>query len=246
MTRHAGSVLSFVGFAVFALAVFADAKGAAPAPAAKADADEPGFVKLFNGKDLTGWAGDPNFWSVQDGAITGQTTKDKPTKGNTFLVWKAGEMKDFELRMKFRLENHNSGVQFRSKQFAGNFVVGGYQGDIDEKNTYTGMLYEEKGRGILGKRGTKLEIDAAGKKVVKGETCTEKEFGEKIKKGDWNDFTILGKGNVLTLWVNGVMTFELTDNQEAKRAMSGILALQLHAGPPMKVQFKDIRMKTLE
>lgn len=222
----------------------------APAPAAaKAEAkaaDEEGFVAIFNGKDLTGWAGDPNFWSVQDGAIVGQTTKEKPTKGNTFLIWQGGQPGDFELRMKFKLENHNSGIQFRSKQVPGNFVVGGYQADMDGRNSYTGMLYEEKGRGILGRRGTKLVIEPDGKKNAVGKTCTEEEFKKAFKTGDWNEFVIVAKGDEMKLSINGVPTFELTDKQESKRAMKGIIALQLHAGPPMKVAFKDIRLKELK
>jgi hypothetical protein len=258
MMRHA----KWIGIAAIAVGVTFVLGGASAAraeeeacPDAKAPAacepkdpnapKEPGFVKIFNGKDLTGWEGDANFWSVQDGAIVGQTTKAKPTRGNTFLIWKAGKPADFELRMKFKLANHNSGIQFRSRQVKGNYVVAGYQADFDGRNSYTGMIYEEKGRGIMARRGTKVVVDAKGKKKVAGKTCTEQEFKKVFKAGDWNDYTIAAKGNELVLKVNGLVTSEMVDNHEARRAMSGILALQLHAGPPMKVQFKDIRLKTL-
>jgi hypothetical protein len=212
-----------------------------------ASAGEPpaGFKSLFNGKDLTGWEGNPDFWSVKDGVIVGQTTAEKPTKGNTFLIWKAGTLGDFELRVKWKLLAHNSGIQFRSKDH-GNFVVGGYQADMDYGNTYTGILYEEKGRGILVKRGEKLLVQADGKKVVQGKTTEDKAIVEALKKDDWNEYVITCKGNHVTQVLNGVTTVDLTDEQEDKRALTGILAFQVHAGPPMVVQFKDIYLKELK
>jgi hypothetical protein len=213
------------------------------AGSAGAEAPE-GFKSLFNGKDLTGWDGNKDLWSVQDGAITGETTKEKPTKGNTFLIWKDGTLQDFELRVKWKLLAHNSGIQFRSKD-KGNFVVNGYQADMDYDNKFTGILYEEGGRGILVKRGTKLKVQADGKKVEEGRTAEDKELLAAIKKDDWNEYVIIARGNHLVQKLNGVTTMELTDEQEAKRAMTGILAFQIHAGPPMKVQFKDIYLKEL-
>jgi len=226
------------------LAVIAAFAGIGTAAAWAADAPE-GFVSLFNGKDLTGWDGNKDLWSVEDGVITGQTTKEKPAKGNTFLIWQGGKPGDFELRIKFRMLAHNSGVQYRSKD-EGNFVVGGYQADIDYANAYTGMLYEERGRGILVKRGTKIVVGADGKKEVLGQTATDKEIVDSIKKDDWNEYVITAQGNHIVQKLNGITTVDLTDNQEDKRAMSGVLALQLHAGQPMKVQFKDIFLKELK
>jgi len=204
-----------------------------------------GFKSLFNGQDLTGWDGNKDLWSVEDGAITGQTTKDKPARGNTFLIWKDGKPGDFELRIKFKLLSHNSGVQYRSKDM-GNHVVAGYQADIDYSNTYTGFLYEEGGRGILVKRGTKMVIHPDGKREVVGQTAAEKDIAASIKKDDWNEYVIIAKGNNIVQKLNALTTVDVTDNQEGKRALSGILALQLHAGPPMKVQFKDIYLKELK
>ncbi len=225
-----------------AVAVAVLLAGATIASAAETPA---GFKSLFNGKDLSGWEGNPDFWSVQEGVITGKTTAEKPTKGNTFLIWKDGTLKDFELRVKWKLLAHNSGIQFRSKDH-GNFVVGGYQADMDYGNSYTGILYEERGRGILVKRGTRLLVQADGKKVEQGRTAEDKDILEALKKDDWNEYVITCKGSHVTQVLNGVTTVDLTDEQEDKRALSGILALQLHAGPPMVVQFKDIHLKELK
>ena len=202
-----------------------------------------GFTSLFNGKSLDGWEGKEQFWSVKDGAITGQTTKENPTKGNTFIVWK-GEVSDFELRLKFKMVGGNSGIQYRSKHL-GDFVISGYQADIDSTNRYIGILYEEKGRGILAQRGKKVKINADGSKENVGETATDEAILGALKKEDWNDYTVIAKGNHLIQKINGHTTVDVTDEQADKRAMKGLLALQLHAGPPMLIQFKDIYLKKL-
>jgi hypothetical protein len=199
---------------------------------------------LFNGKDLTGWDGDPKFWSVKDGAITGITTVENPTPKNTFIIWRGGTLKDFELRLMFRLEAHNSGVQYRSKERA-KWVVGGYQADMDEANTYTGMLYEEGGRGIVCRPGQKVAIGADGKPKVTGTASDPAAVKAAIKQKDWNELVIAAQGNHLVHKVNGIVTADVTDDDEKGRAMEGILALQLHAGKPMQVQFKDLALRTL-
>ena len=217
---------------------------AAGSPAA-AEEDEKGFKSIFDGKTLEGWDGNPKLWSVKDGAISGQTTKDNPTRGNTFLVWRESDVADFELRLDFRIVGGNSGIQYRSKE-VGKWVIGGYQADFDAAGGWTGSLYEEKGRGMLAKRGNKVVIGADGKKQNVGTTTPEKDIVAKIKKEGWNSYTIIAKGNHLIQKVNGNVTIDLVDRQESKRAMKGLLALQLHAGPPMLVQFKNIRIKMLD
>jgi hypothetical protein len=215
-------------------------------------AGEKGFLRIFNGKDLTGWEGNPKLWSVKDGAITGQTTPDNPAKGNTFLIWTNGTVADFELRCSFKLTPGdgkgfaNSGIQYRSKVLdPANWVVGGYQADMEAGPTYTGILYEERMRGILALRGQKVVLGKDGKKQVVGSLGDAAEIGAAIKKGDWNDYVIIAKGNHLQQFINGKQTVDVVDEDEAKRASSGVLALQLHAGPPMTVQFKNIRLKKL-
>lgn len=204
------------------------------------------WKSLFDGKTLKGWEGKEKFWSVQDGAITGQTTKDNPTKGNTFLVWKAGEMADFELTLKFKIVGGNSGIQYRSEELD-DYVVKGYQADIDTGgHRYMGILYGERtGRGIIADRGQKVKINEKGEKEVVGKTVDNKEFLAALKTEDWNDYKIIAKGNHLVHEINGMITVDVTDEHKQKVA-KGILALQLHAGPPMKVQFKDIKMKVLK
>ncbi|MEC9092588.1 MAG: DUF1080 domain-containing protein [Planctomycetota bacterium] len=204
------------------------------------------WKSLFDGKTLKGWEGKKEFWSVQDGAITGQTTKEKPTKGNTFIIWRGGETADFELRMKFKIVGGNSGIQYRSEELD-NFVVKGYQADIDTGgHRFMGILYGERtGRGVIAERTQKVTIGKDGKKVVDGKTCDNNEFLKAIKKEAWNDYTIIAKGDHLLHIINGYTTVDVTDHEKRKVA-KGILALQLHAGPPMKVQFKEIKMKILK
>jgi hypothetical protein len=212
---------------------------------------ESGFKKIFNGKDLTGWDGNPKLWSVKDGAITGQTTAENPAKGNTFLIWTNGTPGDFELRCSFKLVPGdskgfaNSGIQYRSKILdPKNWVVGGYQADMEAGPTYTGILYEERmKRGIMAARGEKVIWDKDCKKQVVGSLGTSAELQAMIKKEDWNDYVVIAKGNHLQHFVNGHQTVDAIDECEAQRAMSGVLALQIHAGSPMMVQFKNLRIK---
>jgi len=234
MKRHRSLVVAS------ALAVVFLAAAALPTAA-----DQEEFLEIFDGKSLKGWEGNEKFWSVKDGAITGQTTADNPTSGNTFLIWRDGELGNFELTLKFRIVGGNSGIQYRSKD-VGNFVVGGYQADFDADNGFIGILYEERGRGILANRGTKVVIEENGEKKEVGKTAVEKEILDSIKKEDWNEYTITAQGNHLVQKINGHTTIDVTDNESSKAAESGILALQLHAGPPMLVQFKDVRLKKLD
>ena len=211
---------------------------------------EAGFQSIFNGTDLTGWEGNPKLWSVKDGAITGLTTVETPAPCNTFLIWTNGVVADFEFRCSFKLVPGdakgfaNSGVQYRSKVVdPRQWVVGGYQADMEAGANYTGILYEERFRGIMAQRGEKVRWTKDDKKEIIGSVGTAADIEASVKHGDWNDYIIIARGNHLQQWVNGKPTIDITDECEAKRAMSGILALQLHAGPPMMVQFKNLRLK---
>ena len=207
---------------------------------------------LFNGKDLTGWKG-LDFWSVEDGVITGRTTKEKPTKGNTFLVWE-GEVADFELTFQYKIVGGNSGVQYRSKLVdAKGFVISGYQGDFEAGKKFSGILYEEKGRGILAERSQKVVIkEGANPKdpkkpniEVTGSLGKTEEIQAKINAEAWNEYRVVAKGGHLRHFINGVQTVDVTD-ETAVGAKQGLLALQLHAGPPMVVQFKDLVLKEIK
>ena len=216
---------------------------------------EPGFRSLFNGTDLTGWDGDPQFWSVREGAITGQSTPEKPVQENTFIIWGDGMVDDFELHLSYRIvgnspENFgNSGIQYRSRRMpaskGGHWVAGGYQADIECGPNYSGILYEERGRGILATRGQKVTIDPAGKPQVTGSVGESKAIQAAIKAGDWNEYVIIAQGWHLIHKINGHVTVDVTDEQAAKRVRSGLLGFQMHVGKPMTVQFKDIFLKRL-
>src|SRR6185436_148841 len=178
--------------------------------ALQAAESEAGFKSLFNGHDLTGWEGRPDHWSVQDGAITGKTTREHPAKGNNFLIAKAGTkdlaVDDFELRFSYRIVANNdsgfanSGVQYRSKNL-GNFVVGGYQADFEAGKTFSGILYDEAGgaggRGIMAGRGELVTWSSDGKKTVTGQLGKSEDIQAKIKPNDWNDYVIIAEGNRL-------------------------------------------------
>lgn len=206
-----------------------EAASKAPAAKAPAPAKPPamqklpeGFKRLFDGKTLKGWKGREGLWKVDRGAIIGQTTAEDKLKHNDFLYTEK-EYGDFELRLKYRLVNHNSGVQIRSKVHK-DYRVTGYQADIAEKR-FTGILYEEGGRGIL------ADVD-------------QKKIAKLVKKDDWNDYRILCQGKRVQFWINGQPTISYTE-KKASAPTKGVIAFQLHGGPPMKVYFKDIIIKEL-
>jgi len=210
---------------------------------AKADG-ETGFVSLFDGKTLNGWsAPDMRYWSVRDGAITGESSAKLPCKRNQFLVWQLGELDDFVLRLKFRISgvpSVNSGIQFRS-QIAEDGHALGYQADIDRAGTYLGLLYDEHGRGVLAKRGEKTVIGPEGDR----QTTPLKGQQAKVDLADWNDYQITACGSQITLQINGVTSSEVIDQEKSQRDLWGKLALQIHSGPAMTIQFKDIELKRL-
>jgi len=184
-------------------------------------AGDDGFTAIFNGKDLTGWHGDPDLWSVEDGCIVG-STDNKKIQRNSFLATEK-PYRNFVLKVKFNLRNHNSGVQVRSTQHP-NFVVTGYQPDIAQSR-YTGILYEEGGRGIL------ADVDP-------------KEVSKHFEREGWNQYVIACEGAHIRVELNGFTTVDYTEKSD-KGAMSGVIAFQLHAGPKMSIQFKDIRIREL-
>ena len=209
--------------------------------------DGDGFIALFNGTDLTDWDGDPRFWSVAEGVIRGQTTPEQVTQGNTFCIWRGGKLKDFVLKIKFRIENGNSGIQYRSVD-KGNWSVAGYQAEVENAPGKVGFLYHESGRGWLVNVGDIMQINDKAEKQVIGKVSDREQL---IKEGyytpkDWNEYTIICRGNHVMHYLNGYPTVELIDNDPRGRLLEGILALQIHAGPPMLVEFKDIRLKALK
>ena len=213
---------------------------------ARADEPKSDVTVLFNGKDLAGWEGRDDLWAVEDGAIVGKTSADNPLKANTFLIWKDGQPGDFELSLQFKIEGGNSGIQYRSKVLdQEKFIVGGYQADIDFSNKFAGILYEEKGRGILAGRGEKVTIGDDGKKS-KSRFAQSDALAAGIHPGQWNDYRVVAKGNHLQHFINEALTAEVIDEQSDKSAAKGVIALQIHVGPPMVVRFKNITLRELK
>ena len=216
------------------------------ASAAPAADDEKGFKPIFKGKDLTDWDGKPGWWYVEDGALTSQSTKEKPCKGCNYLIWRGGKPADFELRCLFRLsegDGSNSGIQFRSQERP-NWDTSGYQADMNGGAMgYMGCLYEHT-RGLVSARGQKTVIDEQGKKQITP-LGDPKELKQHVKPNDWNEYRVIARGPDITLVINGQVMTQVTDRQVGRAARDGIIALQMHPGPPMKVQFKDLRIKTL-
>jgi len=218
-------------------------------------ADHAGFTSIFDGSTLKGWDGDSKLWRVEGGAIVGQTTAGNPLKENSFIIWRGGEPADFELKVEYRIDATNSGIQIRSVHLpagtqagrgaiAGNWVLKGYQCDIDAANRYTGQIYEERGRGFLAMRGQFTYIpDGEDPRVVGALQRTDEELQKIINVNDWNQAHIIARGNMITEILNGHVTSVLVDDDTRARAMKGLLGFQIHMGEPMKVEFRNIWLK---
>ena len=210
--------------------------------------------QLFNGKDLTGWDGDPRLWSVKDGVIHGETTAENKAEGNTFLIWKGGTVKDFELRLSFRCNaTNNSGIQYRSRHITeGNvknkWVVRGYQHELRNETklpSVAGFIYDEGGkRGRICLVGEQATWETDGKKVVKSDLIDQAGFEKLFKLDDWNDVVIIGKGKQIRHYLNDRLILDFTDNHPELALKEGIVAVQLHGGKPMWAEFKNIRVAT--
>ena len=201
-------------------------------------------IDLFNGKNLENWSGNSSIWSVENGCIVGETTEENHIKQNTFLIFDQS-VADFELTFDYKIISGNSGVQYRAKILNANtYSVGGYQADMEAGINYSGILYEEKGRGILANRGEKITIRTNGEKTTKQFT-TSKEIQSHIKNKDWNRYKIIANGAHLKHFINNQLTIDIIDNDINKKSTSGALALQVHTGPPMKVYYKNLKLRKL-
>jgi Domain of Unknown Function (DUF1080) len=213
--------------------------------------DRTGFESIFDGRTLKGWDGDPAFWRAEGGAIVGQSTAQNPLEQNTFLIWRGGEPADFELKVQFRMDSTNSGVQIRSVQVppggdVGKWVLKGYQADIDFENRYTGQIYEERGREFLAMRGQAVYIPDGGRpKVIGHLQQTADELKAVIKTNDWNQLHLVARGNTTIQILNGGVMSIVIDDDSKNRALKGLLGFQIHRGPPMKVEFRNIWLKEL-
>jgi hypothetical protein len=224
----------------------------------KAPPESKDMKVIFNGKDLEGWSGDPQLWSVRDGVIHGETTEDVKANGNTFLIWEGGTLKDFELRLSFRCTaSNNSGIQYRSKHITednprNKWVVRGYQHELRNEEDFPnvpGFIYDEGGytgkRGRICMVGEEAVWEEGGKKIIRDDLIDQEGFKSLMKVDDWNEVVIIAKGRQIRHYLNGQLILDFTDHPD-KALTEGILALQLHAGKPMWAEFKDIRIRDLE
>jgi len=244
-----GRALFFVSILLVPSVGFADESRKAP--------PEPDSMHaIFNGKDLTGWDGDPRLWSVKDGAIHGETTTENPAHGNTFLIWKSGVLKDFELRLSFRCTaKNNSGIQYRSTHITDGkvrnpWVVRGYQHEIRNETklpSVAGFIYEEGGkRGRMCLVGERAVWGRDGKKKVLETLIDQKGYEQLFRLDDWNDVVIIAQGSHLRHFLNGRLIMDCTDNHPQWARHTGILALQLHAGKPMWTEFRNVRLREIK
>jgi hypothetical protein len=217
--------------------------------------DRTGFVQIFDGVSLKNWDGDPTFWRVENGALVGESTEANPVKENTFLIYRGGEPADFELKLEFRINRSNSGVQYRSvhvpqgskdgdRVVAGKWVLKGYQADIDFDNRFTGMLYEERGRQIVALRG-QVGLLAEPLRGAIGALESADTLKAFIKVNDWNQFHVVARGGTLVHILNGHVTALLVDDEAKSRTLKGLIGLQIHVGPPMKVEFRNVYLKVV-
>jgi len=241
---------SLVRIFLFFVALGATSLLAQPAAPASADA---GFVPIFDGKTLAGWDGDPKYWRVEDGCLVGEITPATIIKRNTFIIWRGGTPRDFELKVEYRISAQgNSGINYRSVQLAdAPWSLAGYQADIDgpDRNKpplrHTGQNYEERGRTFLARRGEMVHIDATAKPAVIASLGDSEAMKAFIKNDDWNEYHLIIRGNILTHILNGHVMAVVVDDDSKNRRFDGLIGVQVHVGPPMKVEFRNFRLKSL-
>jgi 3-keto-disaccharide hydrolase len=206
--------------------------------------DETGFKSIFDGKTLDGWEGDPKYWRVENGILTGEVTPETILKRNTFIIWRGGTPGDFELKADYRITAAgNSGINYRSAAVADTpLALRGYQCDIDGRNNYTGQNYEERGRLFLAVRGQVTHVVGGRKPIVLSSLGEAKELATLITP-DWNSVHLIVRNNVLIHLINGHVMSMVIDDDVAGRTLQGLLGVQVHVGPPMKVEYSDFRLK---
>lgn len=214
-----------------------------PVPAS----EDTGYESIFDGKTLAGWEGDPKYWRVEGGAMVGEITPETLLKTNSFIIWRGGTTKDFELKGEYRISaNGNSGINYRSVEVPGvTWGMRGYQADIDGRNRYTGQNYEERGRTFNAMRGQITQIKPGKKAEIIGSVGDPKDLEAFIKKDDWNEVHLIVRGNLMVhIWNGHVMSVVIDDDTENRR-FDGQLGVQVHVGPPMKIEYRNFRIKKL-
>jgi hypothetical protein len=213
------------------------------------DGDEPGFARIFNGNTLQGWEGDPAYWRAENGSLVGEITPETVVRSNTFIVWRGGRPRDFELKLDYRITpDGNSGINYRSAIIpdpvtpANRFAMRGYQCDLDGKKRYPGNNYEEKGRLFLAVRGQVSRV-VGGRKPVVLSTFGDPDELAAFVNDDWNAVHLVIRGNTLAHIINGRLMSVVIDDDAPNRPADGLLGVQVHVGPPMKVEYRNIRLK---
>lgn len=253
-------VLTTGAVALSALAVFSCNPGNSQQNTAHSS-DSTTYTELFDGVSLTGWRGDTSLWRAEDGTLVGEIEPGQELSSNSFIIWEGGQPADFELIAEYRMTGKgNSGINYRSEELAEPpFALKGYQADIDAANTYTGQNYEERGRTILAFPGQAVrlpEVSGPVSDYAKGNIWTAAEevesLGDRdslrllIKENDWNEIRIVAKGNQLEHYINGTLMSKVVDDDDANRKLEGKLGFQVHTGPPMKIAYRNIRLKNLD
>ncbi|WP_146531162.1 3-keto-disaccharide hydrolase [Novipirellula artificiosorum] len=204
-------------------------------------AEDNGFVPMFNGRDMAQWEGKSGWWKVEKGLLTAESTVEKPCTRSHYLYWTGGEPADFEMRCQFRISAAgNSGIQFRSERRE-DWDTWGYQADMDGAGVYMGCLYQHE-RGLVAERGQSVSIDAKGQKTI-ATFAEAAKLLQVVKPEQWNTYRVIAKGSRVSLWINGVKMCEADDVEPRLGLRKGIIALQMHQGPPMKVEYKDLMIR---
>lgn len=223
------------------------AQSASPASPPPAPNPEAGFVSIFNGTSLDGWDGDPKYWRVEDGCLVGEITPETIVKRNTFIIWRGGEPRDFELKLQYRVSDRgNSGINYRSTQLTdAAWSLRGYQADLDGQDRYNGQNYEERGRTFLALRGQAVRLTPGQKPAVLGSLGEPEALKAVFKPGEWNEYHLVIRGHLLIHTLNGRVMSVVIDDDPANARLDGLIGVQVHVGPPMKIEYRNIRLKTL-
>lgn len=225
--------------------------------------DAEGYVPIFDGKTLNNWKGDSTYWKVEDGCLVGVVTPTTLLKRNTFIIWQGKMPENFEIKVDYKVSKEgNSGINYRSEQVEGlPYALRGYQADLNGPNTYTGSNYEERGRTTLAARGEKVTLTPVSpadslkahikdnqwlSKMVTALPGSPEALKAAIKADDWNEYHIIAKGNHLLHYVNGILMSDVTDNDTINRRFNGLLGVQVHVGPPMRIAYRNFRLKKLK
>ena len=216
--------------------------------------DEAGFIPIFDGKTLNGWQGDPKYWRVENGALVGEVTPETLLQNNSFIIWRGGITRDYELKVDYRISAQgNSGINYRSTEVPGTaWAMRGYQADIDGAGRWSGQVYEERGRTFLALRGQITRATNGSKREIigwlgdtRGPDGQSEDLKAFQKNGDWNSYHLIARGHTIVQLLNGhVMSTVIDDDTENRRA-EGLLGVQVHVGPPMKVEYRAFRLKAI-